>query len=341
MTLMNTLKLLTLLLLTTGISTTSYSQADTTAQSEGEKRTMVISGGGARSAWGAGVAKALVEAGNDYTTVGGTSGGALIAPLVLLKQFSELESLYANISNKTVYNVNPFKKNGEFRKFRAGWRAIFGKPSIGDTKNLRYKVLEQMVSLDDYNQMKKENRNLYCAVTNLNEGVTEIKSNDSSGYADMLDWIWASASFPIFMAPVHKNDTYYADGGVLNSVPIMPAFHDGHKVIDVVVLNFKGAPSWKNPKDALLSIFARTMILYIDVPQECDIQLAESAEKVEEGTIMNIYYMTREEVEYMGDPLYFDSKIMTTSYNKGYDSVKNGTIEKETYMMQNGMMVKQ
>ena len=42
------------------------------------KRTLIISGGGARGSWGAGFAKGLVESGKEYECVGGTSAGALI-----------------------------------------------------------------------------------------------------------------------------------------------------------------------------------------------------------------------------------------------------------------------
>ena len=47
------------------------------------KRAIVLSGGGAKGAWGVGVVKALMEQDITYDIAIGTSTGSLMAPFIL------------------------------------------------------------------------------------------------------------------------------------------------------------------------------------------------------------------------------------------------------------------
>ena len=54
------------------------------------KRALVISGGGAKGAWGVGVIHALVkEKGHKYDIAIGTSTGSLIGPFVLIEDLKD------------------------------------------------------------------------------------------------------------------------------------------------------------------------------------------------------------------------------------------------------------
>ena len=73
-----------------------------TALSQSEaNRVLVISGGGARGAWGGGVAKQFViDSGRHYKCIVGTSSGSLLAPLVAMENFKDFEQGLKNKNYK-------------------------------------------------------------------------------------------------------------------------------------------------------------------------------------------------------------------------------------------------
>src|SRR5258706_14547762 len=70
---------------------------------------LVVSGGGARGAWGVGVAKSLYNIQGGYRAVFGTSTGSLMAPLILLQRFDSLASYYTSVTQESIFSRNPFK----------------------------------------------------------------------------------------------------------------------------------------------------------------------------------------------------------------------------------------
>src|SRR5271163_4395409 len=71
------------------------------------KRILVISGGGARGAWGAGLSSYLCSpAGGNrtYKFAIGTSTGSLMGPLVLLKEFDKLHTAYTTVEQNSIFN---------------------------------------------------------------------------------------------------------------------------------------------------------------------------------------------------------------------------------------------
>ena len=91
------------------------------------KRIAVISGGGAHGAFTVGK---LSKLNLDYDIVLGVSTGALMAPLIGLKQFSLLKQAYTSVDNKKIYNVNPFNKKGNIKILNALWRILTLKNTI-------------------------------------------------------------------------------------------------------------------------------------------------------------------------------------------------------------------
>lgn len=211
-----------------------FSAKAQTSYKKPHSKVLAVSGGGARGAWGLGVVEQLVEQGGAYRAVFGTSTGSLMAPMVLLQQFDKLKTEYTSVTQKKIFNKNPFKvkmvndtPKAQLKSFNAIWRLITGKPTLGESENLR-DLIEHCFTPDDFALLKQlyatDSLALCVAVTNLTSGRGDIKSSEKiSDYQEMVNWIWASANTPIFMSNVTINDSVYVDGGLREIVPLRAA----------------------------------------------------------------------------------------------------------------------
>ncbi|QNF35302.1 patatin-like phospholipase family protein [Adhaeribacter swui] len=190
-------------------------------------RLLVVGGGGARGAWAAGFAKNLSTKYGPYRTVYGTSTGSLMAPLIVLNHFDALKTAYTSVTQRSIFNVNPFNpKTGNIKALPAIFRLIIGKNTLGESKNLR-KLINQFVSAEQYSSIRNSPEKLSFTVTvvDLTTGKTEYKSSQNiTDSEQMKDWMWASANQPLFMSYYpRKGKSVYVDGGVLEPVPLTEA----------------------------------------------------------------------------------------------------------------------
>lgn len=234
------------------------------------QRVLVISGGGARGAWGGGVAENLVvNQKNDYDVVIGTSTGSLMAPFVANENFGTLKHMYTNVKSKSIFNVNPFKvkrdTDGEVSEIKpkflkAIFRIIFGKKTLGESKNLR-KLIYSTYSNDVYEDILTNGDEFIVTVTNFStsdlfyfssrQEAFDSRKVDCSGMTGkalkrclaeknarrtaLLDWIWRSGNQPVFMTldctegPIVDADNNttvdveqcWVDGGVRENIPLL------------------------------------------------------------------------------------------------------------------------
>jgi predicted acylesterase/phospholipase RssA len=251
-----TLRLVILLPLLYGLTGELHAQS---YQKPGN-RVLVVSGGGARGAWGVGVARSLYEEEGGYRAVFGTSTGSLMAPMILLQQFDSLESYYTRVTQKDIFSKNPFKVktvNGvvttELKSFNAFWRLLWNKPTLGETENLR-DLIKKCFRPEDFQALKarspSDGLSLHVAVTNMTNGNSEVKTSDEiSGYDEMVNWIWASSNQPVFMSYTVMSGTPYVDGGLREIVPLRAAvvYAVKHRIDTVdVIVNDSWEPQQKN-----------------------------------------------------------------------------------------------
>ena len=217
--------------LATCVLFTAHSQP---AYKKPANKVLAISGGGARGAWGLGVAETLFDQSGGYRAVFGTSTGSLMAPMVLLQQWGKLEFQYTSVTQKSIFSKNPFKVkkvNGtvttQLKSFNAIWRLIWGKATLGETENLRDLIKTCFTPADFQtlkNLYKTDSLVLCVAVTNMSSGRSDIRSSEHiTDYEEMINWIWASSNQPIFMSYTMMNDSAYVDGGMREIVPLKAA----------------------------------------------------------------------------------------------------------------------
>lgn len=298
------------------------------------KKGLVISGGGARGAWGVGVAKALsLHENNTYTVAAGASTGNLMCPLLLLRDFDRLEKAYMSVKQSDIFNVSPFKSDGEINYLKVGWRMVTGKKTLGESKAL-LKLIKSFVTEDDFNNIKSQGLEFGAAVTNITEYAAELKLASKNEYADMVEWMWASANTPALMSLLHKDGYAWVDGGFTDTLPISWVIDSDCDEVDVIVHKTEHLISdhFVQTKGALQLLFRTIQMLVANVARY-DITLSKVNGKLEKDITINYYYMTEDQVNVTKNPLVFNSEVMTNLLNEGYQSVVDGSVIKKSFVV--------
>lgn len=299
-----------------------------------QTRALIISGGGPRASWASGFAKGLVESGNEYHIVGGTSAGSLITSSVILQQFDKLEQLFNRLNNNDIYSINPIRSNGDIKILKSAWRTLFGYTSIGETKNLR-KLLSKIFTKEDYHKILEEKKEIFCVVTSLNSIKRVVKSIKKNSYNDMLDWIWASASVPILTAPVEKDGETWVDGGLTDNIPIDGALNKGADIIDVIILDTKEVMPITSTPQNIPQILGRTINVLTTSVARLNLLAGQLMGELKEGTTMNIYYMPEKDAQLLSNLFTFETKLLSEGFKRGYEAYKNQSMSKKTFIMKN------
>ena len=299
-------------------------------------RALVISGGGARGAWGVGVAKGLSKAKNNhYNLVVGTSTGSLMGPLVLLRDFKTLSNAYTSVTQDSIFNVNPFCADGSIRYLLFAYRLICGKKTLGETENL-LKLIKKFFKESDYQKILDNKWNFGAAVTSLTSNTVKVESIQNNSYEDMKEWMWASANEPVFMTTVNKDGEAWVDGGLKNYLPISYAIEQGADEIDVIIhngLDFADV-NWKQT-GGIMDLLLRTISIFKADVGESDVTIAKLQaivkDTLQKEVTLNLYFMSPKQVQMTQNELIFDEKIMKALLKEGYDSVVNDTIITKSY----------
>lgn len=235
-----------------------------------QNRVLVVSGGGARGAWGVGVCKALMEKHHGYKAVYGTSTGSLMAPMIMLQNIAKLEYNYTHVTQSDIFNLSPFKLvkepynidghpvydsltgtriynlKTEIKGLNAIWRLLWGKPSVGKSENL-LKLIRNQFSKEEFNTMQeiciRNGFEIGVGVVDMQTSRFEMIKNTDLDYETFTNFMWASANQPVWMSyyydPTRKS--HFVDGGLIEVLPIRDAiaYAKAHNVdtIDVVLNN--------------------------------------------------------------------------------------------------------
>lgn len=197
-------------------------------------KALVLSGGGARGAWGGGLAQAMKASGKDWDMYIGTSTGSLLMGLVALGEFERLKTAYTSMSQDDIFLFNPFNSKGKLDPIKAGWRVLTGKETFGDSTNLLFQI-RKFYTPEDHIKLREMGKELVACTVSLTTGKTYYASSLEWEWLDFTEWMWASANVPVFMSNLHKGGEIWVDGGVREHLPIKYALQKGASTIDCIV----------------------------------------------------------------------------------------------------------
>ncbi len=222
---------------------------------------LILTGGGARAAYQAGVLKAISDQfpGFDYPfpVICGSSAGALNAVglgsggEIFRHSIEKVESLWMHLSSDQVYRSDYWalaKNLGQFVKGFVSGAGIDVPASMLDSSPLR-KFLKSEV---DFKQLAHNIKHhdiravsVTCCGYRSGESVSFFQGEDDlEGWQSgprvgvktelTLDHLMASSAIPTIFPPVKINREFFGDGVVRNMAPLSPAVHLGADKILVI-----------------------------------------------------------------------------------------------------------
>lgn len=208
---------------------------------------LVLEGGGVKGAYQAGAMKALAEFGADFDGVVGTSIGAVNGALYLQGGYDKVRQVWEGVRLTTVYDLT----DAEVEKFKelqiAPALAEYIRRRLDDKGSLIAKsyqkaqeFFENLVNEDD---IRNSNKDFGIVTYNLSDRApVEIMMKDIE-YGKLVDYVVASATFPVF-PPKIIDGKKYIDGGVYDNMPVNLLARNGYEKMLVIRTN----PQTKPPK---------------------------------------------------------------------------------------------
>jgi len=256
---------------------------------------LVLSGGGARGAYQAGVLKALFEINGElkkpqqFKILTGVSAGAINSvhlasmahdPQQCIKKNIEL---WSTVNSKKVFRTDfpSLGKIGLEMVRDLSFGSIFKKKffhSFLDTKPLE-EYLAKHISFESIQKNIDEGLIDAVAVTATSyttsqcisffqgkDSISTWKRSRRRGERVKLgvEHIMASSSIPIFFPPVALDERFFADGSLRNLAPLSAAIHLGAEKLFIVGVNYPKYLNWKNSRDVFSPSLARILSVLIN-----------------------------------------------------------------------------
>ena len=198
------------------------------------KTGLVLSGGGTRGFAHLGAIKALNEKGIFPDVISGTSAGSIVGVFTA--------------SGKTPEEILKIFKKGWFFQYTKLHLPVDGLLKLDGLKE----IIQKRISAKNIEDLKIP---FFVAVSNLNKGKVEYKNKGPLG-----EYVLASSSIPILFAPVKINGELYADGGLMDNIPIEPIKHDCEQIIVINISPLNPREKIKN----LIQIASRTFYMSVN-----------------------------------------------------------------------------
>lgn len=225
------------------------------------KNAIVLTGGGARAAYQAGVMRALYEIVKEdktlFEVITGTSAGAINAIYLASNSndwdiaTNQLWDLWAGLNPKDIFDLGALSIGKLGSKWLAG--ATFGglapKGSgvnhLLDTTPLR-RLLEREIDFAALNKIVADGtlKGFAVSTTNYYSGSSVVFHNTTEAIDDWsrsdrfsvrtdiaLEHVMASSAIPLFFPPESIGESWYGDGCLRQTTPLSPAIHLGAEKI--------------------------------------------------------------------------------------------------------------
>lgn len=179
---------------------------------------LVFSGGGSRGAYQIGVWKALQELGiaNRISAVAGTSVGAINGAAFVQNDLDLALELWGALNYTNIFSGLTERQAGRLRR-KEYWALLKG---VIQEKGLNVDPLKSLLkeSLKE-DQLRSANRDFGLVVYNLTKRKPMLLRKDEIDDGKLIDFIIASATFPIFQ-PYKIDDAHFIDGGIYDNRPL-------------------------------------------------------------------------------------------------------------------------
>ena len=180
---------------------------------------LVLTGGGAKGAWEAGAAIALIERGVPVRLVGGSSAGALTAAMLVDGRLDRLQALWSSVTRDQVYALRP---GVFFAGLLPGWLtllALNGAGSLLDPAPLR----ELITTSIDLDRVRASSTRLLIVTADLAHRTPRVFDNATV----TVDALMATSAVPGAFPPVALGDGVLVDGGIIARAPVLEALAAG------------------------------------------------------------------------------------------------------------------
>lgn len=283
-------------------------------------RALVLSGGGNKGAWQAGVIRRLLEDRGKYHIVCGVSVGALNGAFVAQHGSSQdpskvgqaLVDLWSSISQEDIY-----RRWFPFGRLHGLWKS-----SVYNSEPLR-KLIQRHI---DPESLKRSYSDFYTGAVDMESGTYRVFSGGEDCDV-ILSAIQASSAFPGFFEPVNIYGKLWCDGGVREITPLKTAITMGSTDIDVVVCTpEQGATTFGNNPNAI-QVAERAIDLMGDEILNDDIEKAILANRLasldrDSGYRPINLTIYRPSVHLPTNPLIFDSSLLSSMADQGYSDAR-------------------
>ena len=213
-----------------------------------ERVVLVLSGGGMKAAAHIGVLRALEQAALHPASVCAVSAGALVGALIAAgTPYEQLVELFCSLRRSDMMALN---------KASLVVRGV-GAKSVLRPEPLRA-LLRRVLPVGSFESLQLP---LRIAATDLDTG--ELVVFGSAGRTDcaLADAVYASMALPLYLPPANIGGRTYADGGLLQVLPLdlaEPGAADLVVAVDVGPVA-AGHPSWRTLAPSLVALHARAL----------------------------------------------------------------------------------
>ncbi len=201
---------------------------------------LVLSGGGAKGAYEAGAALALIERGLPIRLVAGSSAGALNAAMIASGRADRLESLWRSVTREQVYSL---RAPVFFSGFLPGWLTLL---VLNETIALFDPApLRELISASiDLDRIRTSPVRLLVTATDLARREKRVFDNRDV----TVDALMAASAVPGLFPPVEVDGALLVDGGLTGRAPVLEALEaEGSLARVVVVMSYAPAERGAEP----------------------------------------------------------------------------------------------
>ena len=210
------------------------------------KRGFAFEGGGAKGAYHIGVAKAFFEKGYEFDGFVGTSIGAINAAMLAQGDFDKALELWLHISPDNIFmdedkpllqltDLKDVELNADFIvEIKEALSKVIGSKGISTEKMFAF--LNQYI---DENKLRASGKDFGLVTLSLTERKPYELMLADIPQGKLVDYIMASASYPIFTALIIDGNKFI-DGALYNNCPVNLLDSQGYDEIIAVRVGSRG-----------------------------------------------------------------------------------------------------